>query len=60
MICKSMTKPKKSSRVRQRRVSAQKLEQAVQEVLEDRQDPDLDAAEVEMELARLLSEEGNG
>jgi hypothetical protein len=55
-----MTKPKKSSRVRQRRVSAQKLEQAVQEVLEDRQDPDLDAAEVEMELARLLSEEGNG
>lgn len=38
-----------------RKISAEKLERAVQEVLEER--PELDSAEVELEMIELLKEE---
>lgn len=44
-------------KTRRKKISPRKLEQTVQEVLQDRQDPKLDPAEVEMELLDLMENE---
>lgn len=44
---------KKTERKPRKKVSPRKLERAVQEVLQDRQNPELDPAEVEMELLEM-------